>query len=353
MVVDEETNEREVLISSSAVVSESDRGLNLIAWSLVDESPYIALTRNPESGIENWTIVQKLDPVGDYKNVVAVIRTDATGSQRLLSRTSFDSLLILIVSLFVVLLLLVNHLRFFDYTNLYRKLKEIDQMKDDFLSAASYELRTPLAAIRGYADMALKHKADSERMTSDIEVIKQSAIRLNALVEDMLDVSRIEQKRMKLELVPLDLVEVIEEVVQEFLPQAQEKCLNLIHKNPGVKVVCLIDKNKTKQVFINLIGNAIKYSKKGDVEVSYRIEANKVTVIVKDSGIGMTAEQREKLFTKFYRVSTSETEGIAGTGLGLWITKQIVEMMNGKIFVDSMKDVGSQFYVTLSINDKG
>ena len=144
MVVDEETNEREVLISSSAVVSESDRGLNLIAWSLVDESPYIALTRNPESGIENWTIVQKLDPVGDYKNVVAVIRTDATGSQRLLSRTSFDSLLILIVSLFVVLLLLVNHLRFFDYTNLYRNLKEIDQMKDDFFSADTYELRTPL-----------------------------------------------------------------------------------------------------------------------------------------------------------------------------------------------------------------
>lgn len=107
------------------------------------------------------------------------------------------------------------------------------------------------------------------------------------------------------------------------------------------------DVNKLKQVLINLVGNAVKYTKTGSVTVTADAKENAVEVKVSDTGIGMSPEARERLFTKFYRISSKETQGVPGTGLGLWITKQIVELMHGKIFVDSIEGKGTQVTLLL------
>jgi signal transduction histidine kinase len=108
----------------------------------------------------------------------------------------------------------------------------------------------------------------------------------------------------------------------------------------------MLDEKKFKQVLVNLIGNAVKYTERGEVEVIVESTEKDSKIRIKDSGIGMNEQEREKLFTKFYRVQNDKTNKITGTGLGLWITKEIVEAMGGKIMVDSIKDVGSEFSIT-------
>jgi signal transduction histidine kinase len=338
--------EFQVIATTDELLGNEDATFDLVKWSSADTQSYIGLTQHPRTGRPNWTIAAKSNAFLNFETVVIVLHTDAGGTDTLLKRTSMDSLLILGVTLFVVMLLLLNHLKFFDYANLYTKLKEVDQMKDDFLSTASHELRTPLTAIRGFADMAVKHITDEQKLRHDLQVISISASRLAGLVEDMLDVSRIEQGRMKLDMQKVSIVSVIAEVIEELSVQAQDKGLKISHNRPADEYYILADRNKLKQIYINIIGNAVKYTLNGEVTVLYELNKGTVNTIVKDSGIGMTSEQREKLFSKFYRIQTDETKNIQGTGLGLWITKQMVELMKGKISVDSMKGIGSQFSIT-------
>ena len=122
--------------------------------------------------------------------------------------------------------------------------------------------------------------------------------------------------------------------------------INIAEDLPAVSA----DQDKLRQIIINLMGNAVKYTKKGEIEMAASQQDKKfVRITVKDSGLGISAPARTNLFNKFYRVQTDDTKGIVGTGLGLWITKQLVELMGGEIFVDSIEHVGSQFYFTIPI----
>jgi len=256
--------------------------------------------------------------------------------------------LLLVAIIIALILLLARHARIIDYTVLYQKLKELDHMKDDFISIASHELRTPVTALRWQIDLF----ADPENKgVVTKETLQASIDQLNRLIEDILDVSRIEQGRAKFEIHEREITSLIEQTVTSLRPSAQQKNLTLTYDKQE-KIRALVDPDRFRQVITNIVGNSIKYTLAGSVTVTVAEEGSKVFVRVRDTGIGISADEQKNLFQKFYRVKSAETRSVSGTGLGLWITKQIVETMDGRIALESMKGVGSTFIVSFPLAKK-
>lgn len=237
------------------------------------------------------------------------------------------------------------------------KLYEGDQMKSEFVSIASHELLTPISAIEGYLSMILDEKIAGQGLdpqtTDYLSKCFSSAKRLSMLVKDLLSVSRIESGKMKFTAQQLDSTKSIQDTLDQLRFIAQEKNITLKFKKPEVAFPpVLADPDRTSQVLINLVSNAIKYNRPGG-EVAVTTELLKkermVSITVKDTGLGMDKEQMSHLFEKFYRVDSKETVGIIGTGLGLYITKSIVERMGGSIVVQSTPGKGSTFTFTLPL----
>jgi signal transduction histidine kinase len=197
---------------------------------------------------------------------------------------------------------------------------------------------------------------ESESVPDDLKVsaerIDVAAKQLDGLVGDMLDVSRIEQGRMKLEIQKLNPVELISDAVSNFSRVAKQKGLDLSFTHTLKDEKISVDENKFRQVMVNIIGNSIKYTPKGEVKVTAESRDSRVYFRISDSGIGMSSQEQKELFQKFYRVKNSDTSEIRGTGLGLWITKQIVELMDGNISVESIKGVGTHFIIDFPIADE-
>ena len=184
----------------------------------------------------------------------------------------------------------------------------------------------------------------NKRITDSLKLVEDATKRLAVLIDDLLNVSRIEQGRMKIISKPVNIKNIIEDTIKELKIQADEKNLSLkfiTHDNNFPLIN--IDNDRLKQVLINLIGNAIKYTPQGSVKIITEEKDNKILELrIKDTGIGMSTDDRERLFEKFYRVQNERTKNITGTGLGLWITKRLVELMGGKIKVDSIENIGTQ-----------
>lgn len=292
-----------------------------------------------------WLVVMPLKDANGEKQALLSMTVSADIINTKLAvvlGTSYWVLLLTVV--FIVLLLLANS-RLFEYSILYNKIKEVDQMKDEFISMASHELRTPVTVIRGYIEMILDggEKLSKEEEKEYLSIINVSTERLGTLIEDLLNVSRIEQGRLKMDIKQMDVWPTIEETVKELKIQVDAKQLVLdCHVDQGVKTMIGADKDRFKQVLINIIGNSIKYTPSGSVEVKAVNRDKNLVLTIKDTGIGMTSKEREHLFEKFYRVKNKKTEDVIGTGLGLWITKQIIELMKGTIMIDSMEGVGTQ-----------
>ena len=282
-------------------------------------------------------------------NVVAVVYTTQTLSlaDTVIEKNINSSIVILMFIIILIMFLFLRHSRIVDYMGLYKKLKEVDQLKDDFVSMASHELKTPLTIIRGYVSM-INETPDLNLETKDsLEKISIATKDLDSLVVDILDVSRIEQGRLSFKMDKLNPRELITVVTESFNKTAQEKNVAISFDDSEVKDTQYIkvDTDRLKQVLVNIIGNALKYTIKGEIKIKQYEEKGRVYIRVSDTGIGMSAEEKERLFEKFYRIRTKETEDIRGTGLGLWITAKIIKEMNGKIDVESIKGVGSHFVV--------
>lgn len=234
------------------------------------------------------------------------------------------------------------------------KLYEGDQMKSEFVSIASHELLTPISAIEGYLSMILDENIGHvDPKTRDyLNKVYASAKRLSLLIKDLLSVSRIEAGRMKIEAQSLDIDKMINDTIDQLKFVAQEKNISLVYAK-GKKALPPVwaDPDRTMQILINLASNAIKYTKEGTVTLSADLAAHgeQIEVEVKDTGIGMTKEQQAHLFEKFYRVDSPETTGIIGTGLGLYITRSLLERMGGSISVKSTPGSGTSFRFTLPI----
>jgi len=223
------------------------------------------------------------------------------------------------------------------------KLKELDELKDEFLSIASHELRTPMTAIRGYIDMILSGDAGeiNKKVREFLDTTFVITNRLTSLVNDMLDVSRIERKNLSFKINEIDLSRESKRVIGQLASLAKEKKISLSYKTLKKLPLVKADSAKVCQVLNNLIGNAIKFTEKGGVTISHKIENDFVITEVKDTGIGISEENMEKLFQKFSRIDGSLRREKGGTGLGLYISKGLIEGMKGKIWLKSKSGQGT------------
>ncbi|MBI3282852.1 GAF domain-containing sensor histidine kinase [Candidatus Curtissbacteria bacterium] len=232
------------------------------------------------------------------------------------------------------------------------QLELMDKLKDEFVSVTSHELRTPMTAIKSYLWLVLNGKAGSleAKAKAYLNKVYISTDRLINLVNDMLDVSRIESGRIQLNLQAVDMIELANSVKDEFLAKAVERNMGLSVEAPEVLAKAFADREKIQQVLENLVGNAFKFTANGGIIGIHLTNGEGfIQVVVSDTGKGIPAEDVAKLFTKFGRLGNSlvSLAESGGTGLGLYICKQFIELHKGKIWVESEVDKGSRFIFTL------
>lgn len=235
------------------------------------------------------------------------------------------------------------------------ELKEMDQMKTDLMSMVTHEIRTPLATVRGFAQILLKGGIGNEKATEFLEIINRQSNRLVNLVNDFLDITRIESGRQVVTKGPVALDKLIGNAVADLKPLADEKNISLQYQQPPSPMPEVFgDRNLVEQVLINLISNAIKYSPKGAwARISTAHQNGFVAVSVQDNGLGIPKDAQARLFEKFYRVRDDDRKDIIGTGLGLSLAKQIIEVHGGTIGVESEHGKGSTFTFTIPIHQEG
>jgi len=235
----------------------------------------------------------------------------------------------------------------------YEKLKNLDRAKSEFISITSHQLRTPLAAIKGYISMFLEgtYGKLSEKIKEPMENVYKSNERLIKLVNDLLNVSRIETGKIKLELQKTSIEDVISNIINELKIEAEKKNIYLKWQEPKKPLPeILVDRDKIRQVILNLIDNAIRYTNKGGIRIIYQTANKKCQIIIADTGEGMTREEILHLFESFSRGGAGTQFYSEGAGLGLYVAKKFVEMHKGKIWVESPgKGKGSTFYIELPI----
>lgn len=229
-------------------------------------------------------------------------------------------------------------------------LTRLDQIKDEFLANTSHELRTPLNGIIGIAD-SLVHGAAGEldeRVKKNLGLIISSGRRLAALVNDILDFSKLKNHEIALSLKPVDLKQVSEVVLMVSQPLLTGKDLHFINNVPDNLPALYADENRLQQILHNLIGNAVKFTEKGQITLEAKvIDDSSLEFAVVDTGIGIPKEKLESIFQSFEQVDASTEREYGGTGLGLSITRQLVELHGGSIGVDSAPGAGSRFFVRL------
>jgi signal transduction histidine kinase len=320
----------------------------MLAWNKDEGIAFL----DSDAGGRFWRVTRALQDDKGIKIGLVTTAFSLRDSDALIENTVNHSYLILIVTVIIVLLLVSNQARLFGYVLTLNKLKEVDVMKDNLVSMASHELRTPLTAIKGYLELLEEKKLDiDEDAKRYFANISASVNRLNVLVNDMLEVSRIEGNRVPLTLTDFDPSVIINQSVEELRSQAVQKGLEL-------KVLDIAegsirsDADRLREIMINLIGNAIKYTLKGSVSINAEIKDDRYLITVADTGFGISAEDQKKLFQKFMRIQTQQNKDIVGTGLGLWITFELAQKMGGMITVESIEGVGSHFTVSLPIAKK-
>ena len=231
--------------------------------------------------------------------------------------------------------------------------KEIDQMKSDFISLVSHELRTPLTSIIGFVSFILDGKAGAinDRQRNSLTRVQRQSKRLAALINDLLDISRIESGRIQMEQAPISILDIVTQRIEEIRPQADEKSIQLDMTAPESVPQIFGDEARMGQVFTNLIGNAIKFTpNNGEVSVKVEADGNLLHVEVIDTGPGIPPEERQKIFDKFYQLSDISTRQQGGSGLGLSISKSIVEAHGGKLWIDDgNQGKGSNFQFVLPL----
>jgi len=235
-------------------------------------------------------------------------------------------------------------------------LKEAERLKDEFIGIAAHELRTPLAILKGFAQMLIVQTARGKGpelvdwQVEALQGIDQATARLVELTEDLLDVTRLQAGRLTLHLEPTDLVALASRVVTRLQMTTEHHTICV--QTPQEHLVVQVDQRRMEQVLSNLIGNAIKYSPQGGmIEVTVREEAETKTALlsVSDQGIGIPEQQQSLVFGRFARADNARAYGIGGTGLGLYLCRELVERHGGRIWFESVEGQGSTFFVMLPI----
>jgi signal transduction histidine kinase len=233
----------------------------------------------------------------------------------------------------------------------FKELKKLDVDKDRFISIAAHELKTPMTAISGFAQLLENEKIieNKEIRSKYLKIIETEIKRLSKLVTEVLDLSRIDLGTMKFTIEDVDIIKQMEEIKNEMTQRVSKKGLKLYFNIDRKLPIIKTDKEKLMEILINLIDNAVKYTPKGSIKVEIRKEGDHIKFSVADTGIGVSKKYFSRLFTRFYQIESPFTRKAGGTGLGLSICKEYVENLSGKIWLKSKVGKGTTFYFTLPI----
>ena len=227
-----------------------------------------------------------------------------------------------------------------------------DKLKQEFIANASHELKTPITSITGFSEILLMNEDKYDEATKKyLKIINKESARMTGIVNDMLYLSNLqEREKLPIEIEKIDLKELTNTVISEFENKISKNKINVVNTVKNAHVENNYD--MLKHIVSNLIDNAIKYNKEnGDIFISCIVKKNTVNLIIEDTGIGMDEKNIDKIFNRFYREDESHNRKKSGSGLGLNIVKQISEIINAKIKVESVIDKGTKFIITL--NKKG
>lgn len=233
------------------------------------------------------------------------------------------------------------------------KLQELDQLKQDFVSNVTHELRSPLTSLRGYVEFLLRGSAGplNDEQTDFLIVVKNNSVRLARFIDNLLDVAKIESKKIELHREKVSLSALAKEMIVVFRPQALEKEITLVNEIPEALSPLWADADKLSEIFTNLLSNAFKFtSEKGTVKMIAREEGDTVHISIQDDGVGIPPAALQNVFNKFEQVKP--TVGLVrktkGTGLGLTIVKGFVEAHGGKVWIESALNKGTTVHFTLA-----
>jgi signal transduction histidine kinase len=239
---------------------------------------------------------------------------------------------------------------------LYEGVQRADRAKTEYISFVSHELRTPMTSIRGYADMLIKGMCGSltPQQQQFVQTIHSNAVRMQALVSDLLDVSRIETGNLHLEMEPTDLTSALKSAVETTKGQIEARSQQLAVQVSENLPLVHADPTRLSQILTNLLSNAYKYTPEGgSIQVRAWRQNWYIHCSVSDTGIGISTEDQEKLFTKFFRSEDPAAQEMPGTGLGLCIVKSLVELQGGRIGIESQLGKGSTFAFTVPVAVEG
>ena len=227
------------------------------------------------------------------------------------------------------------------------ELQENEKMKNDFISSVSHELRTPLTAIKGWAETLMDDSVDRETTKKGIGVIIKESERLSGMVEELLDFSRLQSGRLKLSLNKLDLVAELSDAVLMFTERAKQEGIELIYDEPMDILPIMGDANRLRQVFVNILDNALKYSDSGDrVTVLIQPTDSDAVIFIRDTGIGIAQQDLPKIKTRFYKANATRR----GSGIGLAVADEIVSMHGGSLELDSREGLGTTVRISLPLS---
>ncbi len=232
-----------------------------------------------------------------------------------------------------------------------KKAEEHDLLKTAFLANMSHEIRTPMNGILGFAELLEDHNISEDKKNYYINIIKKSGDRLLNLINDLVDLSKIESGQVSIKLEDVNITELLDELWNFFRPECDRQNIELTFQNTNPKIPLILNTDKTKlsQIFINLIKNAIKHSNSQSITFGYKKEPRQIVFFVKDTGDGIPKDSLNQIFVRFQKSSTSMDNPKEGSGLGLSISKAFIELMRGEIWVESTLGQGACFYFSLPL----
>ncbi len=230
-----------------------------------------------------------------------------------------------------------------------QKLHEVDELKSRFFTNISHEFRTPLTLILGPVKQMIE-ELNEGKMKDDLGIVHRNASKLLELVKQLLDISKLESGKMKLQTVPQNIVPLVKALTLSFTSYAERKMITLKFTSSEDEIVVYIDRDKIEKISTNLLSNAFKFTPEGGtIEVTVRADERNSSIIISDTGVGIPREKISKIFDRFYQIDGSHTREQEGTGVGLSLTKELVELHRGKIEVESEEGKGSTFMVSIPL----
>lgn len=299
-------------------------------------------------GISLWQCPSFLFLVMGVIIIISVLTIYAIG----LRYIEDPQLIVLIVLLVTAILFIIA----FIITRSFERLAEASRMKTEFINIVSHQLRSPLSNIRWAIELLMSGKLGriEEKQTEYFRILKENSARMGELVSDLLVVSKLETGRLPLKKRKFSLVDLTKDLISQFKPFARASNVEIILKSQSNLPLALADSDKIRLVIENLLDNAIRYIKdKGRVEIRIKPKNKSIHFEIEDNGVGIPRQDQKYIFQKFFRAENVMKYQTQGSGLGLYISKSIIERSGGKIGFKSEENKGSTFWFTLPIKDKG